>query len=122
MFSDAETTAKGIKENNVAEKIKRIKPALKKKEEDQVEIKIPQGNISITVSGIDLAPEDAGNVFQFLEFCSAFGKALDLRKGQAECVIREMLSGRSKRRQQYSTLTQMIIQLLTVILEDRGET
>ncbi|CAA0406174.1 unnamed protein product [Arabidopsis thaliana] len=116
------TTAKGIKENNVAEKIKRIKPALKKKEEDQVEIKIPQGNISITVSGIDLAPEDAGNVFQFLEFCSAFGKALDLRKGQAECVIREMLSGRSKRRQQYSTLTQMIIQLLTVILEDRGET
>jgi len=49
-------------------------------------------------------------------------QALDLRKGQAECVIREMLSGRSKRRQQYSTLTQMIIQLLTVILEDRGET
>ncbi|EOA16270.1 hypothetical protein CARUB_v10004415mg [Capsella rubella] len=117
------TTAKDIKENNVADKIKRIKPALKKKEEDQVEeVKLPQGNSSITVSGIDLAPEDVGNVFQFLEFCSAFGKALDLRKGQAECVIREMLSGRSRRRQQYSTLTQMIIQLLTVILEDRGET
>ncbi|KAG7548455.1 DDT domain [Arabidopsis suecica] len=116
------TTAKDIKENNVAVKIKKIKPALKKKEEDQVEVKLPQGNSSITVSGIDLAPEDAGNVFQFLEFCSAFGKALDLRKGQAECVIREMLSGRSKRRQQYSTLTQMIIQLLTVILEDKGET
>ncbi|CAL9224334.1 unnamed protein product [Arabidopsis halleri] len=116
------TTTKDIKENNVADKIKRIKPALKKKEEDQVEVKLPQGNSSITVSGIDLAPEDAGNVFQFLEFCSAFGKALDLRKGQAECVIREMLSGRSKRRQQYSTLTQMIIQLLTVILEDKGET
>ncbi|EFH45018.1 hypothetical protein ARALYDRAFT_494100 [Arabidopsis lyrata subsp. lyrata] len=114
------TTAKDIKENNVADKTKRIKPALKKKEED--EVKLPQGNSSITVSGIDLAPEDAGNVFQFLEFCSAFGKALDLRKGQAECVIREMLSGRSKRRQQYSTLTQMIIQLLTVILEDKGET
>ncbi|XP_010445621.1 PREDICTED: uncharacterized protein LOC104728324 [Camelina sativa] len=110
------------KEKNVADKIKRIKPALKKKEEDQVDVKLPQGNSSITVSGIDLAPEDVGNVFQFLEFCSAFGKALDLRKGQAECVIREMLSGRSKRRQQYSTLTQMIIQLLTVILEDRGET
>jgi SepF-like predicted cell division protein (DUF552 family) len=74
------TTAKGIKENNVAEKIKRIKPALKKKEEDQVEIKIPQGNISITVSGIDLAPEDAGNVFQFLEFCSAFGKVSSIPK------------------------------------------
>ncbi|KAG7543805.1 Zinc-finger domain of monoamine-oxidase A repressor R1 [Arabidopsis thaliana x Arabidopsis arenosa] len=116
------TTAKDIKENNVADKTKRIKHALKKKEEDQVEVKLPQGNSSITVSGIDLAPEDAGNVFQFLEFCSAFGKALDLRKGQAECVIREMLSGRSKRRQQYSTLTQMIIQLLTVILEDKGET
>ncbi|XP_010450882.1 PREDICTED: uncharacterized protein LOC104732970 [Camelina sativa] len=110
------------KENNVADKIKRIKPARKRKLEDQVEVKLPQGNSSITVSGIDLAPEDVGNVFQFLEFCSAFGKALDLTKGQAECVIREMLSGRSKRRQQYSTLTQMIIQLLTVILEDRGET
>ncbi|CAE6206148.1 unnamed protein product [Arabidopsis arenosa] len=119
---EKKTTAKDIKENNVAVKIKKIKPALKKKEEDQVEVKLPQGNSSITVSGIDLAPEDAGNVFQFLEFCSAFGKALDLRKGQAECVIREMLSGRSKRRQQYSTLTQMIIQLLTVILEDKGET
>ncbi|XP_010435781.1 PREDICTED: uncharacterized protein LOC104719535 isoform X2 [Camelina sativa] len=109
-------------EKNAADKIKRIKPARKRKEEDHVEVKLPEGNNSITVSGIDLAPEDVGNVFQFLEFCSAFGKALDLRKGQAECVIREMLSGRSKRRQQYSTLTQMIIQLLTVILEDRGET
>ncbi|ESQ47181.1 hypothetical protein EUTSA_v10028126mg, partial [Eutrema salsugineum] len=103
-------------------KIARTKPVLKKKEHQIEEVKLPQGIDSITVSGIDLPPEDAGNVFQFLEFCSAFEKALDLRKGQAVCVIREMLSGRSKRRQQHSTLTQMIIQLLTVILEDRGET
>lgn len=80
MFCNTETTAKDIKENNVADKIKRIKPALKKKEEGQVEVKLPQGNSSITVSGIDLAPEDAGNVFQFLEFCSAFGKVSSIPK------------------------------------------
>ncbi|CAN8232994.1 unnamed protein product [Cochlearia groenlandica] len=112
-----------IKGNNIADKIAKIKPVLQKKEEPLfVEVKLPQGTTSITVSGFELPPEDVGNALQFLEFCSAFGKALDLRKGQAECVIRELLSGRSKRRQQHSTLTQMIIQLLTVILEDKGET
>ncbi|VVB09181.1 unnamed protein product [Arabis nemorensis] len=117
--------AKDVKGNNIAGKITRTKPVLKKKEEYQLEeVNLPQGEgISFIVdSGIEFPPEDAGSVFQFLEFCSAFGKALDLRKGQAECVIREMFSGRSTRRQQHSTLTQMIIQLLTVILEDRGAT
>ncbi|ESQ43624.1 hypothetical protein EUTSA_v10015379mg, partial [Eutrema salsugineum] len=91
----------------------------KKKEEDQLEeVKIPQGISSIPVSGIDLPPENAGDVFQFLEFCLAFGKTLDLKKGEAECVIREMLSGS----QQHPMVIQMIIKLLTVILEDRGET
>ncbi|KAL1223034.1 hypothetical protein V5N11_024521 [Cardamine amara subsp. amara] len=116
------TAAKDVKENNKAGKIRRTKPALKRQEEDQVEVKLPQGNSSITVAGIDLPPEDVGNVFQFLEFCSAFGEALELRKGQAECVIRELFSGRSRTRQQYSTLTQMILRLLTVLLESRGET
>lgn len=68
----------------MAGKIKKIKPALKKKEEDQVEVNLPQGNSSITVSGIDLAPEDVGNVFQFLEFCSAFGKVSSIPK---HCLI-----------------------------------
>ncbi|KFK33266.1 hypothetical protein AALP_AA6G352300 [Arabis alpina] len=106
-----------------AAKIKKPKPVLKKKEEYQLEeIMPPQGTGLITVSRIELPPDDAGDALQFLEFCSAFEKALDLRKGQAESVIREMFAGRNTRRQQHSTLTQMIIQILTLILKDRGQT
>lgn len=72
-----DAAAKDVKGNNIAGKITRTKPVLKKKEEYQFEeVNLPQGQgiSSITDSGIEFPPEDAGSVFQFLEFCSAFGK------------------------------------------------
>lgn len=53
-------------------KVAKTKPVVEKKEE----VKLPQGNRSIFVAGIDLPPRHAGSVLQFLEFCSAFGKVL----------------------------------------------
>uniref|UniRef100_A0A0D2ZTZ0 DDT domain-containing protein n=1 Tax=Brassica oleracea var. oleracea TaxID=109376 RepID=A0A0D2ZTZ0_BRAOL len=96
---------------------KRTKPILKKKEKSQLEdVKLPQRSESITVFGIDLPSQNAGRVLQFLEFCSKFGKALGLRGGEPQLVVSEIVSGRNTRSQEHSTLTQMIIQLLTLIL------
>ncbi|CAH8361225.1 unnamed protein product [Eruca vesicaria subsp. sativa] len=91
-------------------------------EENHVdEVKLPQGIKSITVSNVDLHPENAGSVLQFLEFCLTFREVLGLSDGQAQLVVREVLSGGSMRSQEQSTLTQMMIQLLTLLLVDRGE-
>ncbi|KAL0662375.1 hypothetical protein Bca4012_099212 [Brassica carinata] len=101
---------------------KRTKPILKKKEKSQLEdVKLPQRSESITVFGIDLPSQNAGRVLQFLEFCSKFGKALGLRGGEPQLVVSEIVSGRNTRSQEHSTLTQMIIQLLTLILVDTGD-
>ncbi|KAH0906257.1 hypothetical protein HID58_038084 [Brassica napus] len=108
----------GCSEENAAA---RTKPVLKEKEEFQLaEVKLPQGIQSITVSSVDLHPENAGSVLQFLEFCLTFREALGLRDGQAHSVVHEVLSERSTS-QEHSMLTQTIIQLLTLILADRGE-
>ncbi|XP_033137034.1 uncharacterized protein LOC103875291 isoform X2 [Brassica rapa] len=105
----------GCSEENAAA---RTKPVLKEKEEFQLEeVKLPQGIGSITVSSVDLHPENAGSVLQFLEFCLTFREALGLRDGQADLVVREVLSGS----QEHSMLTQTIIQLLTLTLVDRGD-
>ncbi|KAF2540137.1 hypothetical protein F2Q68_00031252 [Brassica cretica] len=108
----------GCSEENAAA---RTKSVLKEKEEFQLaEVKLPQGIQSITVSSVDLHPENAGSVLQFLEFCLTFREALGLRGGQAHSVVHEVLSERSTS-QEHSMLTQTIIQLLTLILVDRGE-
>ncbi|CAN7084689.1 unnamed protein product [Brassica oleracea var. botrytis] len=114
-------SSEGYNEENPAAR-KRTKPILKKKEKSQLEdVKLPQGSESITVFGIDLPSENAGRVLQFLEFCSKFGKALGLRGGEPQLVVSEIVSGRNTRSQEHSTLAQMIIQLLTLILVDTGD-
>ncbi|CAA7055552.1 unnamed protein product [Microthlaspi erraticum] len=100
--------------------VARIAPVLEKKEIE--EVKLPQGIESVTIFGIEFPSQDVGSVLQFLEFSSAFAKGLNLRERQAESVIRETFAGRSNRSPQHSTVTQTMIQLLTVIREDRGET
>uniref|UniRef100_M4EHZ7 DDT domain-containing protein n=1 Tax=Brassica campestris TaxID=3711 RepID=M4EHZ7_BRACM len=114
-------SSEGYNEENPAAG-KRTKPILKKKEKSQLEeVKLPQGSESITVFGIDLPSENAGRVLQFLEFCSKFGKALGLRGGEPQLVVSEIVSERNTRSHEHSTLTQMIIQLLTLILVDTGD-
>ncbi|KAL9861359.1 putative transcription factor C2H2 family [Arabidopsis thaliana] len=104
----------------VVDKRKRAKPSDKLKEEIQLEAQLPEG-ISLTcVSRIDIPTEEAGNVCQLFEFCSAFGKALALKEGHAETIVRELfICGRNTRRQQYCSITQMMIQFLDLISKDR---
>ncbi|CAA7054392.1 unnamed protein product [Microthlaspi erraticum] len=101
-------------------KVAKTKPVVEKKEE----VKLPLGNNSILFSGSDfyVPPQYSGRALQFLEFCSAFGKALDLKEGQAMSVVKEVVSGVSPRGMLRSTATETILQLLTVIVNDSAET
>ncbi|EEF45639.1 ubiquitin-protein ligase, putative [Ricinus communis] len=85
------------------------------------DIQLPSGTCLTNVAGIELPHEDAGHALQFFEFCAAFAEVLDLRKGQAEAVIREIIFGRKARRSHSSLLVQFQIKLLSLILEDMGE-
>ncbi|KVH92329.1 Zinc-finger domain of monoamine-oxidase A repressor R1 [Cynara cardunculus var. scolymus] len=58
-------------------------------------IPLPTGSELVTIVGVDLPKEDAGNALQLLEFCATFGKILDVRKGQAEAVLRDLIKGRN---------------------------
>ncbi|XP_013649212.2 uncharacterized protein LOC106353929 isoform X1 [Brassica napus] len=110
------------KENNkAAGKIKKTKATNKVKEEEiQIEAKLPNGTSLTNVSGIDIPTEETGNVLQFLEFCSAFGKALDLKQGHAKSIVAAVFgSGRNTRRQQYCSVIPMMIQLMQLISHDR---
>ncbi|KAK2663595.1 hypothetical protein Ddye_002169 [Dipteronia dyeriana] len=86
-----------------------------------VEIPLPCGIILNSVAAIDMPAEDVGHAFQFLEFCEAFGQILNLRKGQSELFLRELVCGRSKRRLHSSPIVQFHIQLLSVIQKDSGK-
>ncbi|KAI3500113.1 hypothetical protein L1887_35929 [Cichorium endivia] len=79
----------------------------------QPTICLPSGSELVTIAGVDLPKEDAGNALQFLEFCSTFGKILDVKKGQAEAILRDLFNGRSTRRGKYSLVIQFQIQLLS---------
>ncbi|KAM7280353.1 hypothetical protein ACFE04_007487 [Oxalis oulophora] len=85
------------------------------------EIEMPKGTDLTNVAGVELLPEEIGEALQFLEFCAAFPEALNLRKGQAESIIRELARGKRRRKcGQYSALIQIHIELLTLIQKDMG--
>ncbi|THG18584.1 hypothetical protein TEA_019138 [Camellia sinensis var. sinensis] len=86
-----------------------------------VEFPVPQGIELTNVANIDLPAEDIGHALQFLEFCEAFAKVLDLKKGQPECLLRELTCGRSSRRSKGSSIVQFHIKLLSVIQKDSGK-
>ncbi|XP_060193774.1 uncharacterized protein LOC132623090 isoform X1 [Lycium barbarum] len=82
---------------------------------------LPQGTGLTAVGGIDLQSEDVGNAFQFLEFCAAFGKILDIKKGQPEAVLRDIMQGRSSRRGKCSLTIQFLNNLLSFLKEEEEE-
>ncbi|KAL7192360.1 hypothetical protein ACSBR2_024236 [Camellia fascicularis] len=86
-----------------------------------VEFPVPQGIELTNVANIDLPAEDIGHALQFLEFCEAFAKVLDLKKGQPECLLRELTCGLSSRRSKGSSIVQFHIKLLSVIQKDSGK-
>ncbi|PWA87591.1 DDT domain, subgroup [Artemisia annua] len=93
---------------------------VKKNDIDLLEsiVPLPTGSDLVTIAGVDLSKEDAGNALQLLEFCSTFGKILNVKKGQAEAVLRDLFKGRSTRRGKCTSVIQFYIQLLSVIQEE----
>ncbi|KAJ4713349.1 Zinc-finger domain of monoamine-oxidase A repressor R1 protein [Melia azedarach] len=89
-----------------------------KKKLSNMEIPLPHGIILSNVASVDMSAEDVGLAFQFLEFCKAFRKVLNLRKGQSEHFLRELAGGRIKRRAHSSPVVKFHIQLLSVIQKD----
>ncbi|KAF8112862.1 hypothetical protein N665_0060s0043 [Sinapis alba] len=120
-LDDVSTEDVANQNSKAAGKIKKAKDTNEDKEEEiQIEAKLPIGISLTNVAGIDIPIEETGNVLQFLEFCSTFGEALDLKEGQAESIVSEFFSCvRSTRRQQYCSVIPMMIQLLELISHDR---
>ncbi|KAL0431286.1 UNVERIFIED_CONTAM: Cell division cycle-associated 7-like protein [Sesamum radiatum] len=115
------------------------------------EVPLPVGTELNSVAGIDVSTEDVGNVLQFLEFCAVFGKAsdfiykltpddhilqlswdciriillsdeiLEVKKGQPECILRDLLHGRTGRRGKFSATVQFHIHLLSILQTEQGE-
>ncbi|XVF71665.1 hypothetical protein PTKIN_Ptkin12aG0057900 [Pterospermum kingtungense] len=110
----------GFENDNTSRELKSaIMPCADKK--FGIDIQLPQGTSLISVAGVDLPPKDVGHALQFLEFCAAFGEVLDMKKGQAESVIREIKRGRGRCRLQYSPVVQIHMQLLSLMQKDMGK-
>ncbi|KAJ1438666.1 Zinc-finger domain of monoamine-oxidase A repressor R1 [Sesbania bispinosa] len=71
---------------------RRVKKCLvdSKGEKVDKEIPLPQGIELRKILDMDFPPEDVGNALQFLEFCRVFGEGLDVNKGEAESILREL--------------------------------
>ncbi|XP_004233500.2 uncharacterized protein [Solanum lycopersicum] len=82
---------------------------------------LPQGTAVTAIGDTDLQQGDVGNALQFLEFCMVFGKILDINKGQAEAVLRDILQGRSTRRGKCSVTIQFLSSLLSFLKEEEEE-
>ncbi|KAK6152892.1 hypothetical protein DH2020_012531 [Rehmannia glutinosa] len=113
------------------------------------DIPLPLGLELNSVAGIDVRTEEVGNALQFLEFCTVFGKAsdfiynvtanvllfllasipynialyeiLEMKKGQPEHVLQDLLHGRSGRRGKFSLTVQFHIHLLSILQSELGE-
>ncbi|GMP28448.1 hypothetical protein CsSME_00003987 [Camellia sinensis var. sinensis] len=85
------------------------------------DIPLPQGTELTTVAGIDLPLEAVGHALQFLEFCAAFDEILDLKEGEPEYVLYELIRGGRGCKGRLSPVVHFHIQLLTLIQKDLGE-
>ncbi|XWS37674.1 hypothetical protein CRYUN_Cryun19dG0065400 [Craigia yunnanensis] len=92
-----------------------------KSKASDAEILLPQGILLNCIAGTDLPVEDVGHALQFLEFCEAFGEVFNLRKGQSQLLLRELVTGQSKRRLSHSSIVQFHIRLLSVMQKDSGK-
>ncbi|CAJ2665976.1 unnamed protein product [Trifolium pratense] len=82
------------------------------------ETPLPPGIEMTKILDIEFAPEDVGNALQFLEFCRVFGKALDIKKGEAGAILRALIRKQNLRRGQNTLVVEFQIKLLTLILSE----
>ncbi|XP_052723444.1 uncharacterized protein LOC108346104 isoform X2 [Vigna angularis] len=81
------------------------------------EILLPPGMELKEIFGIELPPKDVGNALQILEFCRVFGKALDLKEGEAEAIFKELINEEIMD-EHNSSLIQFHIKLLGLIVSN----
>lgn len=93
-------------------KMRRMEP------NDLEEISLPRGTELINVVGINLPQEDVGHALQFLEFCSAFKEILDLKEGESEYILLELIRGGNGCRGKQSPVIRFHIVLLSLIQKD----
>ncbi|KAL1536901.1 hypothetical protein AAHA92_29477 [Salvia divinorum] len=109
--ADDNTTSKKMKHSKLAETSHTIRK----------EIVLPVGTNLRSVAGIDVPAEDVGNALEFLEFCYVFGEILKLKNGEAECVLRDILHGRTAKRGRSCPVVLFHIHLLSIIKKEEGE-
>ncbi|KAE8709678.1 Zinc-finger domain of monoamine-oxidase A repressor R1 protein, putative isoform 2 [Hibiscus syriacus] len=121
MLNHATPIAKN-KPNNKSPNPKKKNVEVKSEASDD-DITLPQGTLLNCVDGIDLPAEDVGHALQFLEFCEAFGEVLNMKKGQSQLILRELLTGKSKRKHKlrYPSIVQFHIRLLSMMQKDLGK-
>ncbi|MBA0744576.1 hypothetical protein Gogos_007191 [Gossypium gossypioides] len=104
-------------------------PNLKKKnvkaknKASDAEIVLPQGTSLNHINGIDLPVKDVGHALQFLEFCEVFGEVLNMKKGQSQLLLKELFTGKSKRKHKlrHPSIVQFHILLLSMMQKDLGK-
>ncbi|MBA0690019.1 hypothetical protein Goari_007717 [Gossypium aridum] len=94
-----------------------------KNEASDAEIVLPQGTSLNHIDGIDLPVKDVGHALQFLEFCEVFGEVLNLKKGQSQLLLKELFTGKSKRKHKlrHPSIVQFHILLLSMMQKDLGK-
>ncbi|KAK7364822.1 hypothetical protein VNO80_13565 [Phaseolus coccineus] len=83
------------------------------------EFLLPPGIELKEIFGIELPPKDVGNALQLLEFCKVFGKALDIKEGEAEAMLEELVCKQNMHGQN-SLVNEFHFRVLALILNNSG--
>ncbi|KQJ95886.1 hypothetical protein BRADI_3g19605v3 [Brachypodium distachyon] len=86
-----------------------------------VEIVLPRGTLLTRIAGVEVRPEDVGRAIQFLEFCRSFAEIFQIRKEQAEQILKD-ITGDFEDRVVPSLVANLHINLFYVIQEHNKET
>ncbi|KAJ6792049.1 Uncharacterized protein M6B38_242870 [Iris pallida] len=84
-------------------------------------IVLPQGSPLLEVAGVEFPAEDVGCALQFKEFCNSFTKVLDIKKGQPEHILQDLVRGGNGSSGLSSPVVQFNIKLLSLIEENINE-
>ncbi|RCV06225.1 hypothetical protein SEVIR_1G145200v4 [Setaria viridis] len=83
-------------------------------------IALPRGTPVTNIAGAQLDDEDIGAAIQFLEFCRTFAEIFQIRKGQSERILQDVVGGRELRLVS-SVVAEFHMNLLSVIQEGKGK-
>ncbi|CAM0145594.1 unnamed protein product [Urochloa decumbens] len=83
-------------------------------------ISLPRGTLVTNIAGAQLDDDDIGAAIQFLEFCRAFAEVFQIRKGQPERILQDVVGGRELRLVS-SAVAEFHMNLLSVIQEGKGK-